>query len=148
MPRGCAGHLCYDCAMKIFDGRNDKDATCHHCKRPVTSFSYALSATHKNVSYLQDKLSSLDTVVGDLKKNLATVGAEADGAVSRLNEWRLWGIVAKDKVSCMPASGFPHVHVVVRSEPGSRSRSPPRRAQVQLARLEFAPQAMVPEYDG
>ena len=148
MPRGCASHLCFDCVMKIFDGRNDKDATCHHCKRPVTSFSYALSATHKNVSYLQDKLSSLDALVGDLKKNLATVGAEADGAVSRLNEWRLWGIVAKDKVSCMPASGFPHVHVVVRSEPRSRSRSQPRRAQVQLARLEFAPQTMVPEYDG
>ena len=93
--------------MKIFDGRSDKDAACHHCKRPVTSFSYALSATHRNVSYLQDKLSSLDALVGDLKKNLATVGAEADGAVSRLNEWRSWGIVAKCKMSSMPPSGSP-----------------------------------------
>ena len=147
MPRGCAGHLCYDCVMKIFDGRSDKDAACFHCKRPVTSYSYALSATHQNVSSLQDRLSSLDTLVSDLKKNLASVGAEADGAISRLNEWRLWGLVAKDKVSTIPPSGFPHVHVVVTSEPGSRSRSQPRRAQVQLARLEYAP-LRVPEYDG
>ena len=133
--------------MKIFDGRKDKDATCFHCKRQVTSFSYALSATHQNASSLQDRLSSLDALVSDLKKNLATVGAEADGAISRLNEWRLWGLVAKDKVSTMPHSDFPRSHVVARSEPGSRSRSPPRRAQVQLARLEYAP-PRVPEYDG
>ena len=147
MPRGCAGHLCFNCAMKIFDGRKDKDATCFHCKRQVTSFSYALSATHQNASSLQDRLSSLDALVSDLKKNLASVGAEADGAISRLNEWRLWGLVAKDKVSTMPHSDFPRSHVVARSEPGSRSRSPPRRAQVQLARLEYAP-PRVPEYDG
>ena len=146
MLRGCAAHLCFDCVMKIFDGRNNKDATCVSCKRPVTSYSYAFSATHRNVSFLQDRLSSLDTQVSDLKKNVATVGAEADDAISRLNEWRLWGLVAKDKVSTMPPSGFPHVHVVVRSEPGSRSRSPPR-AQVRLARLEYAP-PRVPEYDG
>ena len=136
MPRGCASHLCFDCVMKIFDGRSDKDAACLHCKRPVTSFSYALSATHRHVSLLQDKLSSLDAQVSELKKNVATVGAEADEAISRLNEWRLWGLVAKDKVSTMPPSGFPHAHVAVRSP---RSRSPQRRPQVQLARLEYAP---------
>ena len=134
--------------MKIFDGRNDKEATCVSCKRPATSYSYAFSATHKNVSSLQDRLSSLDAEVSVLKKNIVAVGAEADEAISRLNEWRLWGIVAKGKMFSMPPSGFPRGHVV-QSEPRSeapRSRSP-RRSQGQLARLEFAPQR-VPEYDG
>ena len=151
MLRGCAAHLCFDCVMKIFDGRNDKDATCVSCKRPVTSYSYAFSATQQSVSSLQDKLSSLDAEVSVLKKNIVAVGAGADEAISRLKDWRLWGIVAKGKMSSMPPSGFSRGHVVVRSEPGSeapRSRSP-RRSQVQLARLEFAPQApRVPEYDG
>ena len=136
--------------MKIFDGRNDKEATCVSCKRPATSYSYAFSATHKNVSSLQDRLSSLDAEVSVLKKPLVAVGTEADEAICRLNEWRLWGIVAKGKMFSMPPSGFPHGHVIVRSEPGSeapRSRSP-RRSQGQLARLEFAPRApRVPEYD-
>ena len=135
--------------MKIFDGRNDKDATCVSCKRPVTSYSYAFSATHQSVSPLQDRLSSLDAEVSVLKKNLVAAGAEADVAISSLNEWRLWGIVAKGKMFSMPPSGFPRGHVIVQSEPRSeapRSRSP-RRSHGQLARLEFAPQR-VPEYDG
>ena len=87
----------------------------------------------------------MDAEVSVLKKNLVAAGAEADEAISRLNDWRLWGIVAKGKMFSMPPSGFPRGHVIVQSE---RSRSP-RRSQVQLGRLEFAPQAArVPEYDG
>ena len=128
--------------MKSVSPGNSNDETCPNCQRPVASYSYAFSATHKNVSSLQDRLSSLDAEVSDLKKSLIPVGAEADTAISRLNEWRLWGIAAKGKMSSMPPSGFPRGHVV------PRSRSP-RRSQVQLARLEFAPQApRVPEYDG
>ena len=78
MLRGCAGHLCFDCAMNsVFDGRNDKDATCPNCKRPVTSYSYAFSAAHHNVSCLQDRLSSLDAEVCGLKKSLAALNSEA-----------------------------------------------------------------------
>jgi hypothetical protein len=120
----------------VFDGRNDKDATCPQCERPVAFYSYAFSATHTNVSSLQERLSSLDTEVSDLKNSLVAANAEANEAISRLNEWRLWGIVAKGKMSSMPPSGFPHVHVVVSPEPGSeaaRSRSP--RQTARLARI-------------
>ena len=118
--------------MKSVSPGNSNDETCPHCQRPVASYAYAFSATHKNVSSLQDRLSSLDAEVSDLKKSLIPVGAEADTAISRLNEWRLWGIAAKGKMSSMPPSGFPYVHVVVspeRQPQAARSRSPRQTAR-------------------
>jgi hypothetical protein len=120
----------------VFPGNGCNEATCPSCERPVAFYSYALSATHKNVSSLQDRLAVLDAEVSGLKKSLVVASAEADEAISRLNEWRLWGIVAKGKMSSMPPSGFPHVHVVVSPEPGAeaaRSRSP--RQTVRPARI-------------
>ena len=142
--------MCYDCVQQtVFPGNGADAETCPHCRRPVDAYSYAFFAAHKNVSSLQDRLSSLNAEVSGLKKSLAAANAEAEDANVRVDEWKRWAWVAKGKLASMPPSGAPLVHV--RSEPGSeapRSRSP-RRSQVQLARLEFAPQAArVPEYDG
>ena len=150
---GCQGHLCYECVQKaVFPGnRSSQDgATCPHCRRAVDSYSYLCFAAHKNVSTLQDKLSASDAEVKRLKKSLATAKAQAEESANRLQDWCEWAISTKSAIQGMPSSATPHVRFAgpqPDTETG-RSRSPRRSQQVQLARLEFAPQARVPEYDG
>ena len=151
---GCQGHLCFDCLQKaVFSGnRSSQDgATCPHCRRAVDSYSYLCFAAHKNVSTLQDKLSASDAEVKRLTKSLATAKAQAEESTMRLKDWCQWATATKSAIQAMPSSATPpHVRAFAGPQPDSetgRSRSP-RRSQVQLARLEFAPQARVPEYDG
>jgi hypothetical protein len=121
----------------VFNGINSGNgAKCPHCLRPVVFYSYAFCATHKHASRLQDRLSSLESEVSGLKKSLVAASAEADETISRLNKWRSWGVATKDKISSMPPSSLPCVHVVVSPEPqpqGARSRSP--RQTVRAARI-------------
>ena len=133
----------------VFPG-NSTEAICPHCRRGVSHYSYAFFATFKNVSILQDRVAALQSEVGRSKKHLALTKAEAEQATSRLRGWSRWATAAKGSLQAMPPSSMPHVHVSVPPQGDSetaRSRSP-RRPQVQLARLEFAPEVRVPEYDG
>lgn len=149
--RGCKGHMCFDCLQKaVFPGNSAQESSCPHCRRAVSNYSYAFFATYKNVSLLQDKLSGFETEVGRMKKHLAVARAEAEQATTRLDEWCRWATAAKSSLQAMPSSSMPHAHVSAppqRDSETARSRSP-RQSQVRLARLEFAPQARVPEYDG
>ena len=117
----------------------------------MDSYSYAFFAAHKTVSVLQDKLSAADTEVNRLTKILATSKAQAEESTNRLKDWCLWATAAKSAIQAMPSSANPpHVRAFASPQPDAetaRSRSP-RRSQVQLARFEFAPQTIVPEYDG
>ena len=165
---GCQGHMCFDCVQKaVFPGtRSSQDgSSCPHCRRVVDSYSYAFFAAHKNVSILQDKLSASDAEVKRLTKNLATAKAQAEESTNRLKDWCQWATATKSFIQAMPSSATPpHIRAFaghqLDSETGRRSRSP-RRSQVQLARLEFAPshaqlverrepapEVREPEYDG
>ena len=163
---GCQGHLCFDCLQKaVFPGnRSSQDgATCPHCRRTVSSYSYAVFASHKNVSDLQDKLSASQAEVKRLTKSLATAKAQAEESTNRLKDWCQWATATKSAIQAMPSSVTPpHVRAFAGTQPDPetrRSRSP-RLSQVQLARLEYAPtqaqlerleslpQVRVPEYDG
>jgi hypothetical protein len=144
---GCQGNLCFDCLQKaVFPGNRSSDGSnCPHCRRAVDSYSYAFFASHKNVSALQDKLSASDAEVKRLTKSLATAKAQAEDSMNRLKDWCQWATATKSAIQAMPSSATPPRARSFASPPRSRS---PRRPQVQLARLEFAPQVRVPEYDG
>ena len=134
MPRGCEGHLCFDCVQQtVFPGNSTNDATCPHCQRPVDAYSYAFFATHKTVASLQDRLSSLDAEVNGLKKSLSGTDAIAEEAMARVDEWRRWATVAKGKLASMPPSGMPRVHAV--SNPGPRSEAARSRSPMRMVRL-------------
>ena len=143
--------MCYDCIQKaVFPGNNGaQDAICPHCRRAVSNYSYAFFSAFKTVAYLQERLSAVESEVGRTKKHLAVAKAEAKQATARVGEWSRWATAAKSSLQAMPPSSMQHVHVSVpsRESETARSRSP-RQPQVQLARLEFAPQIRVPEYDG
>ena len=134
----------------VFPG-NGTQAICPHCRRAVSNYSYAYFATFKNVSSLQNQISDLQFEVGRTKKHLASAKAEAEQATARLREWSRWATTAKNSLQAMPPSSMPNMHVSAPPQGAgpetARSRSP-RRPQVQLTRLEFAPGIRTPEYDG
>ena len=135
----------------VFPGNGGaQEAICPHCRRAVSNYSYAFFATHKSVSCLQDKISALESEIGRTKKNLAHAKAEAEQATARVGDWCTWARAAKSSIQAMPPSSMPHAHTNAppqRESETARSRSP-RQPQVRLARLEYAPEARQPEYDG
>ena len=131
---GCMGHLCFDCLQKAcFSGtRSSQDPpACPHCRRQVSSYSYAVFQAIKNVDALQTKIETSSAEVTRLTKNLATAKAQADESSQRLKDWCQWATATKSVIQGMPSSAMPpHVRPLGPLPSGqadsdaARSRSP------------------------
>ena len=116
---GCRGHMCWECIQKaVFSNMHDQK--CPHCRRSVTSYTYALFSNCKLIASLEEKLSSAQADLGALKRNIVFANGERDMLMDRINQWRDWSLASKAILLNMPPSAQP-----ARSVRLDRSRSPP-----------------------
>ena len=96
----------------VFPGNAHGDATCPHCRRTVTGYTYAFFATYKSVSELQDKIGVLENQVSRMKKNVALVKADNEAATRRVDEWCQWATAAKSSLQALTCRCNARMHML------------------------------------
>jgi uncharacterized Zn-finger protein len=142
---GCKGHLCFDCLQKAVFPGNAQEKSCPHCRRAVTTYSYAFFGTHKCVSQLQDKVGMAEIEVNRLTKRLAAAKTDAEQFSSRLVDWCRWGTAAKAALGNMPSSATPP-HV--RGGASAGAQPEPEAARSRSPRSVRPSGVLYPEYNG
>ena len=122
---GCKAMLCFDCMQKaVFASTGNRQKLCPHCRRPATSYSYAVFSMHKNLNALRHKVFAKEAEADRLKKRLASIKIDAELAVQRLEAWQAWAATSTAALLAMPRPESQQPPAAV--SPRARSRSPRR----------------------